>query len=163
MPPLVSVSRAHAEAVKLLKGIKPTSRQKVFQEVADNLHRHPMLVEFFRARMEDPHNTKGGLYHPEDAFGDAFWDWKGWHDIDEGWEDLSRDEAFRKVLEGAVRTAVAAGLPDLSREDTRDYFTVGLRAAALWEAIQQLDRGIPTEAGRRKAMGILQEITQMLQ
>lgn len=162
----VSSSRAHAEAVKLLRGIKPTTRLTVFKDIADDIHKHPMLVEFFRQRMYDPALSRQGiLSHPEDAFGDAFWAWKGWHGIDEDdskWDGMSTDENFRKLLEKAVKAAIASGPADISGEDTRDYFSISLKVKTLADTVQKLDRSIPTEENRLKALALVEEIGRLL-
>lgn len=161
----VSQSRAHAEAVKLLREVRPTTRAGVFKQIADSIHKHPMLVEFFRARIYSPYNSKPGLYHPEDAFGDAFWAWKEWNDISDTsltWADMSTDERFRVLLEKAVLKASKGGPADLAGEDHRDYFHAGLSAKSLVDVLRRLEQSIPTEENRLKALALVEEITQML-
>jgi len=161
----VSQSRAHSEAVRLLKEVKPTTRKRVFVEIASRVHQFPLLVEYFRARIYSPYNSKPGLYHPEDAFGDAFWAWKEWYDIsdtDSKWEDMSTDETFRKLLERAVLDAVQKGAVDISGEDLKDYHAVSLKAKALHDAVQKLDRSGPTEDRRNDALRLAKEVLEML-
>lgn len=161
----VTPQRAHSEAVRLLDGIRPTTRLKVFREVAAKLPQHPVLIEFFRQRMYDPASSRQGiLSHPEDAFGDAFWYWKdrnGIHEDDPEWDEMSRDENFRKLLERAVLDALEKGHQPIVDEDARNYDVIGLKAQEVLEACQRLTYR-PNERMRLKALEDARTLVELL-